>query len=75
MKGAYLHQPVPLSAAFPRFLAAFPLLSAAFPLCGADLRIVTSGTSAAFPHKYFFNSGVPHFWCPLDTSMPSWHVT
>ena len=64
MKEAYLHQPVPLFAAFPRSLAAFPLSSAAFPHLFADLRFVYL--------RHFSGFSAQVFWCPLGTIKPSW---
>ena len=63
MKEAYLHQPVPLFAAFPRSLAAFPLSFAAFPHLFADLRFV---------YLQHFSGFSAQFWCPLGTIKPSW---
>jgi hypothetical protein len=66
MKGAYLHQPVPSSAAFPLLLAAFPLLSAAFPLCLAVLRFVSS----ALPRRFRTCTSSTAVFCTL---VSSWH--
>ena len=60
MKEAYLHQPVPLFATFPRFLEAFPSSSGAFPHLFADLRFVY--------HRHFSSFSAQLFQqCPLGT--------
>ena len=64
MKEAYLHQPLPLFAAFPRFLAAFLVSSAAFLHLLADFRFGY--------HRHFSGFSAQVFWCPLGSIKPSW---